>query len=62
MLNAQYMRIERSCKGGIYASNREFIKQARKLISKEGLNWEHRAVRHAWLRQGLEIKHGKFWV
>ena len=52
MMHSQYLRIE-SLAGGVYASQREFIRAARSRLSPEGKSRGMREWRHEWLRDGL---------
>lgn len=52
MQYAQYKRIETKA-GGISATNREFIKAAHSVLSKQGKSRNCRINRHEWLRDGL---------
>ena len=54
MLHSQFMRIETRA-GGVSCTDREFIKAAHHLLSPEGRSRRQRALRHSWLRDGLEL-------
>lgn len=57
MTHAQYIRIESQLPYGIWASDRAFIREARKILSPGGLTRDWRDLRHDWLRAGLEHLH-----
>ena len=56
MMFAQYCRIE-SGAGGVWATPREMIREARKMLRKSGKSREQREARHAWLREMLAMHH-----
>jgi hypothetical protein len=55
MMYSQYLRIETKA-GGVYCSDREFIKACHSILSKKGKSAARRATRHNWIRQGLKHK------
>jgi hypothetical protein len=55
MTFAQYLRIENDA-GGVGCSDRQFIEAAHGLLSPDGRKRWLRDARHAWLRDGLEMK------
>ena len=57
MTLAQYLRIEDAA-GGVGCSDRQFIKAAHTLLSPADQSFTKlvRDIRHAWLRDGLEMK------
>lgn len=55
MMFSQYCRIE-SAAGGVFCTEREFIREAHKLLSKTGKSHDQREARHAWLRDGLKMR------
>ena len=56
MMFTQYCRIESRC-GGIGSTDREFIRQAHKVLKKSARRDSNlREARHAWLRSGLAHK------
>ena len=52
MLYSQYLRIETKA-GGVFCTDKDFIKAARTLLTGRGKSNEKRAARHRWLRAGL---------
>ena len=52
MIN-QYQRITLKI-GGEFCTDRAFIREARKILSKEGKSRKFREARQAWLRRGLK--------
>lgn len=53
---SQYCRIETAA-GGVFCSDREFIKAARALFHDGAMHHEWRARRHAFLRRGIAMLH-----
>jgi hypothetical protein len=56
MQYSQYLRIE-SKAGGIFATSKDFVKAAHKVCNPRGKQRQHRELRHAWIRAGLEYHH-----
>lgn len=54
MTYPQYCRIETAA-GGVTCTARQFIREARKVLSAQGKSREMRVPRHKWLRHGLYI-------
>jgi hypothetical protein len=54
MQYAQYKRIETKA-GGLTCTNKRFIKACYTVLSTQGKQRDSRIIRHAWLRQGLEM-------
>lgn len=50
---AQYCRIETAA-GSVHCTNREFIRAAHALLSRNGKARAQRKARHIWLRDGLD--------
>lgn len=55
MTGSLFCLIERKA-GGALCSDRTFIREALKLLTKRGRGHEFRSGRHAWLRDGLSMK------
>jgi hypothetical protein len=51
---SQYCRIETQA-GGVFCTNREFIRAARTLLHDGAMHHDWRSRRHAWLRAGLAM-------
>lgn len=54
MFHTTYLRIEAAA-GGVHATPREFIRAARRVITKKGKSRAMREQRHQFIRDGLQI-------
>lgn len=53
MAYPQYLRLETKA-GGVTCTEREFIRACHSVLTARGRSRARRAVRHAWLRVGLQ--------
>jgi len=52
---AQYLRIE-SKAGGVYCTDREFVKACHSVLNKKGKSKASKEARHNWIKAGLGYK------